>query len=76
MSTKRFLYTMVAIYIVAAVVGIALFKSPGYSKQYTAQHKHEMERRHKIMKSEEYKAYIERPHLHHPDAKLLATLTS
>jgi len=75
MSTKKFLYTTVAIYIVAAVVGIALFRSPGYSRQYIAKYAHDMERRHKIMKNEAYKAYIERPKLHPASAKLLADVS-
>ncbi len=72
MSTKKFLYTMTAVYIIGAVAGIALFKSPGYSKAYLAKYEHEHERHHKIMKNEEYKLYAERPHLYHAGAKLIA----
>ena len=72
MSTKKFLYTMAAVYVIGAVVGIAIFKSPSYSKAYLDKYGHEHERRHKIMKNEEYKAYAERPHLYKAGAKLIA----
>ncbi len=71
-STKKFLYGIAAIYVVCAAMGIVLFHSPNYSKGYMAKFKEEHERRHHILKNEEYKAYIERPALHHADATLLA----
>jgi F0F1-type ATP synthase membrane subunit b/b' len=72
MSTKKFLYLMLALYVGGAVVGIALFRTPSYSRQYLAKYGRDHERYRKIMKNEEYKAYIERPNLHPADARLLA----
>jgi F0F1-type ATP synthase membrane subunit b/b' len=72
MSTKKFLYTMFIAYAVCASVGLALFRSPSYSRQYLAKYGHEHERYHKITKNKEYKVYIERPHLRHADARLQA----
>jgi len=72
MSMKKFLYTMTAMYVIGAVVGIAIFKSPGYSKAYLGKYGHEHERRHKIMRNEEYKIYAERPHLYKAGPKLIA----
>ena len=69
---KKFLLKLLGAYIVAAVVGILLFHSPGYSRQYLKQYGHEHERYHKTNKNEEYIKYIERPNLHHADDHLLA----
>lgn len=69
---KRFLYMLAAIYLVAAIVGLGLFKSPGYSKTYLAKHREAHERHHEIMKDKTYKAFIERPHLYPATPQLLA----
>lgn len=66
MSTKKFLYTLLVVYVVAAVVGVALFRSPGlssaYQKEFGKEHKEFL----KIKKSDWFKAYEERPKLHPP----------
>jgi F0F1-type ATP synthase membrane subunit b/b' len=72
MSMKKFLYTVLGVYVACAVLGLLLFKSPSYSRPYLAKYGHEHERYHKIVKNEKYKAYIERPHLHPADERLLA----
>jgi len=69
---KKFLLKLLGAYIVAAVTGILLFHSPGYSRQYLKEYGHEHERYHKTSKNEEYVKYIERPNLHHADDRMLA----
>ncbi len=69
---KKFLYTMAAIYVVCAVVGIALFRSPNLSSAFLATHEEEHKRFEEIVKSNEYKLYIERPHLYKASPELVA----
>jgi F0F1-type ATP synthase membrane subunit b/b' len=71
-NPKRFLLTLLIVYVVGSLLGVAMFKTPYYSKPYLAKYGEEHERHHKIMKSEVYKRYIERPNLHPADDHLLA----
>jgi F-type H+-transporting ATPase subunit b len=61
--TKKFLLTITVIYIVVAVLGIALFKSPSYSSAYMARHAEEHARYRVIIAKPEYKLFEERPEL-------------
>jgi F0F1-type ATP synthase membrane subunit b/b' len=72
MNMKKFLYVMAAVYLVAAVVGIALFKSPNHSKAFLDQYGHDLERCEKIVKNDAYKLYAERKHLYNASPELLA----
>lgn len=69
---KKFLYTVAAVYVVAAVVGVALFRSPNYSAAYLDKFHEEHERHHSLLANEEFKIYLERPHLVKADAKTTA----
>ncbi|HOV75031.1 MAG TPA: hypothetical protein PK967_13760 [Candidatus Hydrogenedentes bacterium] len=66
MSTKKFLYIMLALYVAGAVVGVALFRSPGLSRAYLKEFGKEHKEFLKIKKSDWFKAYEERPALHPP----------
>lgn len=66
MSTKKFLYTVLVVYIVVAVIGVALFRSPSLSAAYTKEHGKDHAAFLKIKKTPWFKAYEERPKLHPP----------
>lgn len=73
--TKRWLMIGAAVYAAAAALGIGLFHSPRYSKQYLAKHGGEHRRFTAIEQREDYKRYRERPALHPPTAQQRADFT-
>jgi len=62
--SKRFFILVTVAYAVGCALGLILFKSPQLSKTYLAGHAAEHERYLKIVKTDAYKAYEERPELH------------
>jgi F0F1-type ATP synthase membrane subunit b/b' len=68
-NTKRFLYILCAVYVGGAVLGLALFRTPGYSGQYMQRYEKDHAKYREITESEVYKAYVERPKLHPLDEK-------
>ncbi len=66
MSLKKVLYILLAVYIVGAVVGVALFHSPNLSAAYKKQYGKEHTEFLKIKKMPWFRVYEERPKLHPP----------
>ncbi len=63
MSPKRFLLTLLIVYIVLAIPPIVLFGGPNYSQDYLDEYGDEHDVYLSITKSEAYKLYSQRPHL-------------
>lgn len=70
-SAKLFLIAFFGVYLVGSIALNALLGPPGFSKSYLAGHKAEHERYIGISKSDEYKRYLERPHLNPPPPALV-----
>ncbi|MCX5757936.1 MAG: hypothetical protein NTU83_05425 [Candidatus Hydrogenedentes bacterium] len=66
MSMKKFLKIVLAVYIIGAIIGVALFRSPNLSAAYKKQYGKEHAEFLKIKKTPWFKAYEERPKLHPP----------
>ncbi len=60
---RAFFGGLIAAYILQTALGLFLFRSPGYSETYMAEHREEHERYLRISKMPEYQRYMERPHL-------------
>lgn len=63
-KTKRFLLILGAVYVLGAVLGLLVFRSPSYSKKYLAEYGTEHRRYLETIESPAYKGYKERPNLH------------
>ena len=63
---KRFLLIFFVVYMAGSIVWAVLFGPPGFSSDYLAQNKTDHEHYLEITKSDWYKLYKERPHLHPP----------
>lgn len=61
---KQFLWTVTAIYAAGMLLGVLLFHSPSLSQGYLEKYGAEHERYVKIIKTEAFKAFEERPDLH------------
>lgn len=59
--TKRFMLGCLGAYAALLVVGLFLFRTPGYSKEYMSRFGEEHERFHKILKSDAFKAFEANP---------------
>ncbi len=62
--SKRYFILVTVAYAVGCAAGLAIFKSPEFSKSYLAKHEAEHKRYVGIIKSEVFKAHEERPQLH------------
>ena len=71
---KRFLLILFGVYLAGGVTTIFMFRPPGMSKAYLAKYKAEHDWYIKVIKSDAYKLYVERPHLHTPDERLGADI--
>jgi len=65
---KRFLLILFAVAMIGWAAGNYLMGPPGFTSEYREANKHDHERYLQITKSDPYKRYAERPHLHGPDA--------
>lgn len=64
---KRFLLILAVVAVVGWVIGNMLFGPPGLTADYLETHKDAHEHYIEIIKSEDYKLYVERPALHGPE---------
>ncbi len=67
---KQFLWTVTALYAAGMLLGVLLFHSPSLSKGYLEKYGAEHERYLKIIKTEAFKAFEERPDLHPPQGHM------
>jgi len=61
---KRFLLTITSVYVVGAVAGLWLYRSPWYSNEYLARHGKDHERYHELLRDQDYQRYVQRPGRH------------
>lgn len=65
--TKRFLLGFFAVAIAGWLAGVWLYGPPGMSREYLERFEHEHEHYIEVLKSDIYKRWAERPHLHGPE---------
>jgi F0F1-type ATP synthase membrane subunit b/b' len=67
---KRLILGVTVFYVIGILLGIILFRSPGFSKAYLEVYGEEHDRYNAIIKTEEFKSHEERPLLHPLHGKL------
>ncbi len=77
MKSRAYFISVTVGYLVACVIGVLMFKSPGFSSDYLVKHGDEHKRYLKIIKSKAFELHEERPELHpatgalHADAEFV-----